>query len=348
MDIECLRDRSIEFLRRYGHLDDPDRGPDFTDDPLPGKPLTAAGIHLHYRDDPLHYQSPMSGEEVYTNRFRKTQSGFKSIYFLEFRTLLNDIPDSEEYIVIDIGSSLARRTTRPIARKKPNVEFVLVDKIGRDKIESEDEYEWYENQGENEELRVRVPFRISEEETINELLRANGYHNLTYYHKELILLPEGISNFEGELRNRLQRKRVIVSGYKSPVGLGNITLNEALFYRAERILLENNAMEKIPPNSKHFNRMREFLDGHLSGQEIEKVISLIHDPYYKTREYPNSKYRYEVPGQKMYAAVLKQLFNLTQLDILANNGYVSELYAFEFRGPGNYNQSDQAFQAYRT
>jgi len=103
-DIASLKDRTMEFLRSYGHLDEPEREPDFRDADFPGFCDSLAAAHPWYRDDPWHYQPAKTGEEVYEEHYNRMQKGVPVIMWKDFEGMLNEeIPDSEEYVLVDIG-----------------------------------------------------------------------------------------------------------------------------------------------------------------------------------------------------------------------------------------------------
>jgi hypothetical protein len=215
---------------------------------------------------------------------------------------LEDIPDSDEYVLVDIGSHLGTRITLPFSRAKPKVQVYMVDCLTRKNIVSDRAYDIFS---------VRTP--ISEEDiegSVNRLLQENGYENVRYIQKKLRFG----SSLDLGVEDEIKGKRIVLTGFKNPKGLGNLTIEEAVRLEASRVYLNNSALENIiNPKSKHFDWMKEYLSAHLSPFEIWKFIGLM--------GYGGRRYDYKDEGMRNFALALKLLFVLAQKDKLEKAGY---------------------------
>ncbi|RLI98112.1 MAG: hypothetical protein DRO99_01530 [Candidatus Aenigmatarchaeota archaeon] len=334
-------------MRRYGHLDEPGIEPDYRDADFPGYMDNLARAYPWYRSDPFHCQPPRSGDDVFADAYRSMQQGVQEIHNDVFESMLAEcVPDSEEYVVIDIGSHLGRRVTLPFARKRPNVRVYMFDKLKPEDVDAGYNYRDSSDVG-WEYFRTRVSPRDDVRSWVNELLDANGFGNVTYVHGELEWRNVG-SNLDG-ISRVLASRRLVFTGYKNPKGLGNVTIAEATKHGAERLFLNNTALEKLPPDSPRWDMMRSFLEGDMSEAEIEAVIGRIWDPRHGSIPRNDvGKYDYREPGQRMFATALKQLFILSQVDFLQNNGMDASLWIDRLpKGYGGYNSQDHDISAVR-
>ena len=313
---------AIGFLRKYGHLDEPGKDPDFTGKDFPGFLHPLAARYAWYRDHPEYYQPRVSGEVVYRSNFNSI--GLRSMEEGTFERLpLRDIPDSDEYVLIDVGSGLGRKNTRPFARERPHVRVFMVDSLTKEKVENSNNFKAYpKNDLVGEEFKVRVPITGDVGNSVNELLEANGYPNITYIQKRL-----SQHSLDLGIEKVLESRRVVVTGYKNPIGLGNTTARLAVQTQAEMVYFNNSAVELIEPGSEHYGLLRAFLSPQMKREEIEKVVSLLYDPRDKKRKSDwDERYDYDVEGERLFASALKLLFALAQKDLLESNGYNVEIY----------------------
>ncbi|MCK4589365.1 MAG: hypothetical protein KAT77_02910 [Nanoarchaeota archaeon] len=353
MEVKKLTEKTLEFLRRFGHLDS-DKPPRFRANDVEGRILSAWGNRPPYNKDPMHYQEPVSGDALYERHYHHVQKGLSKIAFYEFHKLpLKEIPDSEECVLIDIGSGMGRQKTRPVAKAKPNLRVYMIDRLERKKIEEPYNFKpGVSPEFAGEEFKVRVPISDNIEETVNTLLEANGYKNLIYIHRDLKYL-EGEGTNLPELSQVTVGRRVFFTGYQNPDGLGNITIEEAIFHEAEKIYFNNTGLEKIRPDANRFKLMKNYLQEDLNEEEIKRVIELMYDPRALVDARGPKKYDYKIPAQKQFAIVLKQLFALAQLDFLQKNGFETELFLVEWEREGrhysgdNYNEEDHNIIASR-
>jgi hypothetical protein len=309
-----LRDDTIAFLRQFGRLDEPDKKPTFR-----GK--------------------------GFSDSFRKTYFGLNTIYEWEWVEALDSvIPDSEEFVVMDIGSGLGRRVTRLLAAAKPKTRFYMVDKLsGKEVSEGKNYKKEYGYPG----LKIKVKKRDNVEEWVNDLMQANGFSNITYVDRKMVPLEPGKGNLES-IEDTLKSRRLVFTGYDNPYGLGNITASEIVYHKPEMAFFNNSALEAIKQDSPHWNLTREFLSGTLTEKEIDKIISLIHDPNYDSDKMSDDqKYDYWKEGQRHFAMALKQLFVLAQVNFLQKHDMRVTLYHNEQSHCtyGSYNGADHNIYA---
>jgi len=208
---------------------------------------------------------------------------------------LEDIPNSDKYVLIDIGSHLGTRITLPFARQRPNVQVYLVDKLKKHNLLSDIAYESFYK---------RPNFDSNDiEGSINRLLWANGYSNVRYIEKRI-----DFDSLELGIEKDIENKKIAVVGFKNPAGLGNLTLLEAIRLNAQRIYITNSSLENIPSDSKHFNFLRDNLDGC-----AEEIIPLFKDG--------EVRYPYECGEKNRLALAVKLLFILSQKSKLEEEGY---------------------------
>lgn len=184
-----LDDEVLSFLRKYGHLDNMNRTPDFTGKAREGftNPLMR---HPWIARDPVlagaYSSTAMTGDEVYASRFKGFNLPLMKLSDFKQKASV-ETPDDSSYVVIDIGSHLGRRITRPFARSHPNVQVFMFDKLSYDNIMEPFNFKKVERTDiAGEELQKNVPINKSDVEgSINALLEANNYPNITYIHRHL-------------------------------------------------------------------------------------------------------------------------------------------------------------------
>lgn len=311
----------LNLLVKYGHLDDPARVPDFRAADIPPQ-RTMLGVRPPFLGDAAHTQPGVSGDEVYRQDFGRIR--VPSILEQDFERLpLQEVPDSSAFLLLDIGSHIGRRVTLPFVRAKPRVAVVMVDHLTLEEITDPLNFaDLGDNAHAGEPFRVRVPAERTAEATVNALLRANGYPNVTYVHHQLS--PE-----TPLFRVPVSGRRVVVIGFSNPAGLGGLTLEFAARLGAEAVYLNNAGVEQISPDSPYFGPLRAYLlNTGFSRRQIDKTISLIHDPDAGRRHDSASLEKYDTSreGQRLFADMLKLLFVLPQKEFLEQRGYAVRLY----------------------
>ncbi|MCD6495995.1 MAG: hypothetical protein J7K54_01870 [Candidatus Aenigmarchaeota archaeon] len=344
MNSSDLKSRTLSFLRRYGHLDEPGRLPDFSAPEPPRYDDYRSHIHPWYRDDFEELDDLLrekSGSEIYKEQFFSTIKGLDRRTEEELRRMpFSDVPDSEEYALVDIGSHLGTEFTNRFASSKPHVRVFMVDSLTQEDLERKYVYTPFKNGELVEVFRYRPErFTGDVEEDVNSLLDMNGYRNVRYLQKEMKKNGSNLEEIESELRG----KRLVFTGFKNPRELGTITLLEGISHGAERIYMNNTALENLKQDSWVFGMLKDYVKGELTEPEREKLVRLIYYPECSPRMIKQIMYDYR-SNERYFATALKQLFSLAQADILESSGYDAGL-ALGFSI--NYNQSDHNFAAVR-
>lgn len=329
---------AIDFIRKYGRLDEPSRLPDFCAAAIPG--WTSPLGHRHpWRDDPLHHQPAVSGADVYRHDFARI--GLETVLCADFeRSHFSAIPDSEEYMLIDVGSHLGRRVTRPFARSHPHVQVVMVDCLKRDDVIDDFNYQRF-NHSHDAPLELKVAITDDIASSVNALLQANGYANVRYVNKQLT--P---ADYDIGIRSLTRSRRVVVTGFRNPKGLGAVTAAIAVREGAEKLYLNQSGIECIPPSSPSFDPLKKYLAPYFAPEEVAKIIALIHDPQH-TDTLHAEKYDRTDEGRRLFSAVLRLLFVLPQKKMLEQNGYATTLFQEARLGDVPYNQPAYHLRAYR-
>ena len=287
--------RTLEFIRDYRNY--------------AGLVDMAQTVHPHYRHE-------ITGSEP---EFSVHFSGISESEFEQ--KPLKDVSDSDEFVLIDIGSHLGTRITLPFARARPKVRIYLVDTLTRDDIVGDRAYAMFS---------VRTPVSSDDiEGSVNRLLEENRYHNVRYVQKKLRFS----SSLDLGIEDEVKGKRIILTGFKNPRGLGNLTIEEAIRLEAERVYLNNSSLENIVPESKHFDWIRKYLSEYASKEEIDWLIGLFKDG--------EVKYNYKHGSKREFAVALKLLFVLAQKAKLEENGFeVRVLLNIKKKRNNHFNQPD--------
>ncbi|MBT4541239.1 hypothetical protein HOC35_07035 [Candidatus Woesearchaeota archaeon] len=332
----------INFLRKYGHLDDANRAPDFRAEDVEEWIHPLAYREIWRRSNPAFYQPPISGEVIFRQDYNLIS--LAEIFESEFeKTPLNKIPDSEEFVLIDIGSHLGRRLTRPFAKKKPHVNVIMIDHLTTEEIERDTNYKAFpRNDIAGEEFYRKVEITNDIEDTVNRLMDNNGYRNVKYIQKLLTY-----DDFSLDIDEITRTRKVFVTGFRNPRGLGNITTMVGINNNAEAIYLNNSALEKMDPNSRYLELMKGYLiDLGMSENEVGNVVKLMHDPKHSIRTDATEKYNHKHEGERMFSSALRLLFVLSQAQLLEKAGYSIDIKENKMNlGYPNYNQPSHSLTA---
>lgn len=330
---------AIDFIRKYGRLNEPGRLPDFCAAAIPESTSSLGRNHL-WRDDPFHHQSAVRGADVYRQDFARI--GLENMLCADFeRSHFSAIPDSEEYVLIDVGSHLGRRVTRPFARSHPNVRVVMVDCLTRADVVDNFNYQRFNHDPPNTPFDLKVAITDDIVSSVNALLQANGYANVRYVHKQLT--P---ADYDLSIPSLTRSRRVVVTGFKNPKGLGAVTAALAVREDAEKLYLTQSGIECVPPSSPTFDPLKKYLASYFAPEEVNKVIAFIHDPRH-TNALHAEKYDRTDEGQRLFSAVLRLLFVLPQKKMLEQNGYTATLFQEARLGAVPYNQPAYHLHSYQ-
>ncbi len=227
------------------------------------------------------------------------------------------IEDSEEFVLIDIGSGFGKRFPLPLAKRTPKARIYIVDKLEADTI---DEFLKLEKQ-------INPDYKLFEMHTkpdkpenwMNSLLANNGYRNVVYIQKDMN--PREPANLP-ELRYTTRGRRVFITGLKNPRLLSIATANEAIYQAAESCFITPSALELLTAEEAMMF-FRGFTEEFAGENEIKKLFEMVHDEnlranvdeYGKTGFYPVSgtkteKFDYNNDLERMIGISLKQIFAL--------------------------------------
>lgn len=236
-----------------------------------------------------------------------------------------NLPNASNYLLVDIGSHIGSRITLEIAKRKPNLNVILVDNLDPRTLEKERVFRDILHEHPTPHLL------FSEEDPVKfvNLLLQQTTPNVTYRNKLLTL-----DDYEILAPKDIAGRKIIVSGLKNPKGLGNITLKIGVSYKAEQIYLNNSGINNIAKDSPHYSLMKDYLSRNgVKKEQVNKIITLLHDPNMW-------KYYYDHEHHSIFAKTLKSLFALAQKDFLEQQGYTVQLFAKRIRDGGNYNNPD--------
>ncbi|MFH1408367.1 MAG: hypothetical protein ABIH34_00505 [Nanoarchaeota archaeon] len=301
-----MLEKTLYFLRKYGHLDDPERAPDFSAADDPGFMHPLAARYRWYQSNPELYSAPVSGKDVYQNDF----PALEEITLVDFqKQFFRGISPSEEHILIDIGSGLWSKTLISLAKERPKTKFYLIDNMDIDQLK--------EAMG-HLPSEMHAEIKTSVKETVQDYIKKAGLSHVSYFNHELR---------KGSLAVPSQGKPVAVTSWKAPKGLGNLVVDFSIDAGAQLIGFNNSATEMIPPDSAHYSLIKAYLSEHLKPHQIDKIISLIHDPNAKADMPPGErKYDHRIEGQRLFALALTLLFPLAQKAKLEQAGYAVDIY----------------------
>jgi hypothetical protein len=323
--LQAFEQAALDFIVKYGDLDHSRAAPRFTGVDVCDQTFMRMALQAERNpgqraefERRLAELSDTSSDEVYADDFRCIQ--LTEMKAGAFETLpLKNLPDSDEYVLIDVGSELGRRVTLPFARAKPHVHVVMIDHLKRAFLELPEHHgSAPDHPGAREAFSVRAAITDDVQRSVNNHLSANGYFNVRYIQKKLSYEDHALG-----IDKLLQTRRVVVTGFKNPGGLGNITVALACAVDAEQVYVTNSALEHINPGSEHFALLRAYLSKYLSDDKLTKICQLMHDN--NTFLDAGEKYDYREDGEYYFSSVLKLLFALPQAAQLRQTGLISDV-----------------------
>jgi len=330
---------ALEFLRKYGHLSEPEREPDFREreiiNPLFTKfRLNDTSLNLDRASAPMHI---IDTDEEYKADYERI--ALEQMVEEEFQTMpLRDIPNSKEYVLIDIGSGLGEKITLPFAEQRGKVKVYMVDDLSKEHIKAA--WQIGLKRASRQELMEARKSKKKFYEFLTHLVQRDGYENVTYKNKKL-----SIDDLEIGIEQDIKGKKATVTGFDSPGGLAELTARIAARLGAERAYITNTAIEKISPDDRQIRLLRDYLRRFLSETETKKALKLLYDP---NETSPIERYDYDRIGQRMFAKTLKLMMALAQGDLLEREGYTVEIRS-NVNGykKYRYNKADFNIMAYR-
>ncbi|PLW80095.1 hypothetical protein C0585_04215 [Candidatus Woesearchaeota archaeon] len=315
-------DALIYFLRKYGNLDN-DNLPIYRANDIPEQIHHPLALTQSFRrSDPLFYTPPKSGDDIYEKDFEKIGIDSQNIDDFESR-LTNIIPNSINYALIDIGSLLGGRLTRPFARTNPLVSIVMVDNMNIETIENEimnsQKFDKYPNRLEN-------VVKIDEKDISNsiiEIMIANNYKNIHFVNK--FVTPV---NYLLGINNLINGKEKVISSFKTPIIVGETMHYLAEEYKPKSIIFHNKVISDLGDKDKTPRFFDDFLGKHFELNEIAKLKKIYLD--YKTSKDLDSK------GNMFFAYSLHSLYGLAHKEKFNELGYDVELKQLEYTQKINY------------
>ncbi len=216
---------------------------------------------------------------------------------------LNNIPDSKNTVIVELGSGYGTRGTGYLAVHKPNAKVILVCKPWKE--DRPPKYLFMEHK----KLKHALTFTKGEEllhgqdleRKVNALYKANDINNVSFYSHELTLgdtarLPHFLQGLEG--------KNIYFFGQQSPTILPflmGILYNKL---NAKYMCVSLTAQEKVKPDQFSWQIVQKNLG--LTDKEIRGYIKSAHDP--KATEIEGSlsdKYDYKDPAQERIGVMIK-------------------------------------------
>jgi hypothetical protein len=218
---------------------------------------------------------------------------------------LEEIPDSESTVIIELGSGHGTLGAGYLASQKPNSRVMLISKPW----EEEGIADWlFYDSGKG--MKYRLIFKKGKEllhekdlqKRINGLYKANGINNVRFYEHELTIeeingtLPNFLRDFNG--------KDIYILGYKSP---GRLPFLMGLLYNklnAKQMRVSLTSIEKIRPEHFPWEIIQKNLE--LTDDELQGYIDSTHDPIAtESKDTISIKYDYANPAQTRVAVMLK-------------------------------------------
>lgn len=342
----------FEFLRKYGNLENDNK-------PILKRELDEYELHIKQTIHPKFWlEYDISQDQDYENKAweRKflldySKINLKNMLVENFENLIfKDIPDSNEYALIDVGSHLGQRITLNFALQKPNVEVILIDKISENDLTREIKNNKYiksntaPSSWNSFNLKFNNNFDGDVSNYLNNTFLENNLKNVTYHES---LIDSTFAHNPIQLRDKLKHKKITVIGYKNPKGLGNLTINLANSLNANNLYLTNSALEKISPDDAIFTHMKNYLlKKDITTQEVKKIVSLIYFEFHENLKI--NKYDYHNHMEKIFGDTIKLPFILSQQDMLNKSGFDSEIIRLVYENkPVNYNNPSQGIKAIR-
>ncbi len=236
-----------------------------------------------------------------------------------------------DFIVFDIGSGLRSPYVFNLLKERPGVEVVKVDKLSRDDITGELEFE--------DEIidRSKVVFHTqvnnrpedSAENWVNRLLEANVYRAVNYAHVELS--PRGKSRVP-QYGYKARGKRVIVTGIKNPGLLALSTVDIANHYNADLCLITPSKLEGLTEEEMDY-LLGSFGDRYLTRSGRKQFKALLQDPEKEKRGVEKFDFRNEV--DRSIGIALKQVAVLALANRLVDSNFNVELGLIDYRSYNN-------------
>ena len=322
MDTASLTEITLNFLKKYCHLDEP------------GRPITFVDGYTR-QIDPVVVQRMRAQDRSWVPETRgnrvvddyQAMQSFSPMNHFDVNHYFESFVRGRNIVVVDIGGEMGALYMRRVANENRHTQFYLIDKLGRDHVI--DEVECQTGQDPDPLLiKSAVPEQQDIAAWINQIFKASGWHNLHYVHCQAEVSTS--SNLES-LINKVRGKRIFVRANRVPKLLSLISVYEMYYLNAESGMIAPSALEWLDPERARVY-LGDFLKPYLAEQEEARFLEIVYDPHTKT---DSRKFDYRKPGHEQIGTALKQVFVLRLASILEKGYQVS----ISLRTP-NYNEFD--------
>jgi hypothetical protein len=307
MKMDFLEKKLHEFIKKYGELDLLGDKPSFVFDEIDiynssqyprkiGKRTIDSDSNRIFYDD----YDPLILKPAIQREFEES--------------VFHEIDNIDNYVLVDIGSGFGAGVIRTFAMLKPDVHVIMLDNMSKETLEKQIKIDMLQY-GDGFRIKREIGDDISA--FINDTYQDNKLGNVTYVQHDLTYENPG-----NQVLDMVRGKKVFVTNFMSPKGLGNLAARFAIESNAERLYMTQNGLETISPGTNHFRILNSLL--HSSGMtdyEISKIQRLMYD----NREKGKDKYDFRDKYEKMFGTALKLLFVVAQKNLLDARGYHVEL-----------------------
>ena len=242
--------------------------------------------------------------ETHQKDFEEIDSQLRRLDFDQLQEqALNEIPDSGNTAIIELGSEYGEKGAGYLAKYKPSAKVILISK----KWKETKPFEFLFT--ESNRIKHKLAFNAGKhllneqdlEKRINGLYRINGINNVTFHEHELALsetdnLPDFLNN--------LYEKDIYFFGHMAPTILPFLMGRLYNSLNAKYMCVSLTAVEKIKPEEFVWNIVQRNLN--LSDEELKGYIESAHDPIAANN--PGSlsdKYDYDNPEQERIGVMIK-------------------------------------------
>lgn len=294
MDLEQLAEATLAFLRAHLGL--------YSSEPTRIK--IEEVIRGPAKDERRYSQQfRFAPSELFNNPPDSFETDFEDINIEQNLTgemlkedIASKIPDSPEYVVVDLGCRGDRPFAGPLAKRKKNILVFGVDKDypGDDVIRA---------------IQQEIP-------------------NFRLIHKKLELTDQPQLDFLAGLEG----KTIFFTGFRTPADLSYIVINETLKHQANCLVLTPSGMQVLreydedkeytgePPNSAAFPPVSNFMTKRLDWQEPSRLESLLRHMVLLSED---------IQRQHKAGIAIKQLVILDYALLLKEQGYAVRVFRYQ-------------------
>ncbi|MBT3406855.1 hypothetical protein HN419_06895 [Candidatus Woesearchaeota archaeon] len=305
-DLDELTAKVKRFLLNYGVLDG---DPVFNEIKAQMTCVNSKGEWEEYYMQPPFWQ--LVDVDTHTQNFNATDSDLdRTDYEATMEDLINRVPDSEDTVIIDIGSHYGNIGGGYLAKEKPNSKVILVSKSEPDIIKVFPKYLFWVPPGTKPD-RFRLLFDRGQEIVSNEadmetrvrkLYEANGINNIRFHEHALDLkdadrakVPEFLKQYRG--------KRVYIFTHRIPRDIPFMVGNLYNAMHAQEAIISPTAQGRTEPSSFSWEVIQKNMG--LSDEQLTGLMLSTLDPNGGETE----RYQYDnagkYEGQKRVGVMIK-------------------------------------------